>query len=113
MIIIRCNVRELGRIVAQNVVSQCLDPRGIHSFASTSYTNHVLQPLDKANALDSIDLPTFRSPRSICAIFPGNLLFFSSFLPQNIPNKNVGFIVCGPNADFGDRVSAVKVLIIT
>lgn len=108
--IIRCNVRELGRIVAHNVISLSLDPRLTHSFASTSSTNNILQPLDKSNALGSIAMPTFRLPRSSRAIFPGNLLFFSSCLPQSIPNKNAGYIVRGPNPDFGDRVSAVKVL---
>lgn len=109
--IFRCNARELGRYVAQNIIRSCLDSSNSRSFVGNIFygVKGDAGGLEMSISRGVCELPIFHAPRSFSAYLPGNMMLLCSSLPQNIPYKNSGYLVTGPNVDFGNRLSAVKV----
>ena len=103
----RCNSRELGAYVAKDIIARHLTvTNGNNRNSTTNYGFH--DSMAKAPSVECISFNSFHMPKISSGIFPGNVDFFISSLPERkICSKIDRYLISGPKQDRSQRVSGV------
>lgn len=103
----RCNARELGAFVARDILSRHLTVAGGSSNDfTTGFGFH--DSMAKAPSVECISFEAFRMPVILAGVFPGNVDFFISSLPERkVCSKIDRYLISGPKEDLSQRASGV------
>eukprot|EP00602_Paraphysomonas_sp_CaronLab_P013359 CAMPEP_0185043622 /NCGR_PEP_ID=MMETSP1103-20130426/43004_1 /TAXON_ID=36769 /ORGANISM="Paraphysomonas bandaiensis, Strain Caron Lab Isolate" /LENGTH=1284 /DNA_ID=CAMNT_0027583819 /DNA_START=406 /DNA_END=4260 /DNA_ORIENTATION=+ len=100
----RINSRELGEYVASEIITKHFTSESISDDAEFRHNDTLKPP-----SLTRPKFHKFHRPKIIDCRFPGNVQYFYSSVPDNVPNTKNGYLITGPAVDLSSRVCGVKI----